>query len=76
MPLSLEADARSSLSSSDVRRMWHFVVSAPLTYSWLIALLITTIVQHTIPVQRLNSLLRRESTNLHHPGAGSTSPRP
>jgi hypothetical protein len=49
-----------------VKRVWHFVASAPLTYSWLVALLITTIVQHTIPVGRLHALLQKESTNLHH----------
>jgi hypothetical protein len=49
-----------------VRKVWHFVASAPLTYSWLVALLITTVVQHTMPVRRLHSLLQKESTNLHH----------
>jgi hypothetical protein len=42
------------------------VKSAPLTYSWLALLLVTTIIQHSIPVRRLYALLQKESTNLHH----------
>jgi Rhomboid-like protein len=40
--------------------------TAPLTYSWLVVLLITTIIQHSIRAQRLHALLQKESTNLHH----------
>ena len=40
--------------------------SAPLTYSWLALLLVTTIVQHSIPLRRLHALLQKDSTNLHH----------
>ena len=54
------------LSSSDVKTVWRYVKSAPLTYSWLVLLLITTIGQHIIPARRLHALLRKESTNLHH----------
>jgi hypothetical protein len=42
------------------------VKSAPLTYSWLALLLVTTIVQHSIPLRRLHALLQKDSTNLHH----------
>jgi hypothetical protein len=42
------------------------VRSAPLTYSWLVVLLITTLLQHALPLRRLHSLLQKESTNLHH----------
>jgi hypothetical protein len=49
-----------------VKRVWLYVATAPLTYSWLVALLITTIVQRTMPVRRLHALLQKESTNLHH----------
>jgi hypothetical protein len=40
--------------------------SAPLTYSWLVLLLMTTIIQHSVPAHRLHALLQKESTNLHH----------
>ena len=46
--------------------VWRYVRSAPLTYSWLVVLLITTMIQHAIPARRLHALLRKESTNLHH----------
>jgi hypothetical protein len=49
-----------------VTTVWRYVKSAPLTYSWLVVLLITTIIQHTISPHRLHALLRKESTNLHH----------
>ena len=54
------------LSSSDVMRVWRYVKTAPLTYSWLVVLLITTIVQRSIPAHRLHELLQKESTNLRH----------
>ncbi len=44
---------------------WNFVHSAPLTYLWLVVLLITTIVQHVIG-RRLHTVLVDQSTNLHH----------
>ena len=43
-----------------------YVKRAPLTYSWLVLLAITTLVQHAIPLRRLHALLQKESTNLHH----------
>ena len=46
--------------------VWRYVKSAPLTYTWLVVLLITTIIQHTIPARHLHALLQKESTNLHH----------
>jgi len=49
-----------------VTSVWRYVKRAPLTYSWLVLLLITTIVQHSIPAHRLQALLQKESTNLHH----------
>jgi len=49
-----------------VERVWRYVKSAPLTYSWLALLLVTTIVQHSIPLRRLHALLQKDSTNLHH----------
>lgn len=56
----------SSLSSSSVTKVWRYVRRAPLTYSWLFLLLATTIIQHTMSVERLHRLLRRDSTNLRH----------
>jgi hypothetical protein len=49
-----------------VTKAWRYVRSAPLTYSWLLVLLATTIIQHSIAVDRLHRLLRKDSTNLHH----------
>ena len=52
-----------------VQTVWRYVRSAPLTYSWLVVLLITTIIQHTIPARHLHALLQKDSTNLHHLGS-------
>ena len=49
-----------------MQRVWGYIKTAPLTYSWLVVLLLTTIVQRTIPAHRLHQLLQKESTNLHH----------
>lgn len=49
-----------------VTSVWRYVKSAPLTYTWLVTLLVTTVIQHTIPVSHLQRLLQKESTNLHH----------
>jgi hypothetical protein len=45
--------------------VWRFVRSAPLTYLWLIVLLITTIIQRNVSRQELRSLLVHQSTNIH-----------
>jgi len=47
-------------------QVWAWVRSAPLTYAWLVVLLVTTLLQHALPLRRLHSLLQKESTNLHH----------
>jgi hypothetical protein len=44
---------------------WRFVRSAPLTYLWLIVLLVTTIIQHSLTRQELHTLLVQQSTNIH-----------
>jgi len=49
--------------------VWRYVKSAPVTYGWLVVLLITTIIQHSIPARHLQALLQKESTNLHHLGS-------
>jgi hypothetical protein len=49
-----------------VETVWRYVKSAPLTYTWLGVLLVTTIIQHSIPTRHLLALLQKESTNLHH----------
>jgi rhomboid family protein len=48
--------------------VWHFVSGAPLTYGWLFALLITTIIQHQLPGRQLRSVLLHRSTNIHELG--------
>jgi hypothetical protein len=49
-----------------VQTVWRYVKTAPLTYTWLAVLLITTIIQHAIPARHLRALLQKDSTNLHH----------
>lgn len=46
------------------RTVWYFVSNAPLTYSWLIALTITTIVQHQLTGQQLHVVLLHRYTNI------------
>jgi hypothetical protein len=46
--------------------VWRFVRSAPLTYVWLIVLLITTIIQHHLSRRELHAVLIHGSTNIHH----------
>jgi Rhomboid-like protein len=46
--------------------VWRFVRSAPLTYLWLVVLLITTIIQHSLNRRELRAVLIHGSTNIHH----------
>jgi len=46
--------------------VWRFVSSAPLTYVWLVVLLITTIIQHNLSGPELRAELIHGSTNIHH----------
>jgi rhomboid family protein len=46
--------------------VWQFVSSAPLTYGWLVVLLITTIIQRHLTRRELRSVLVHGSTNIHH----------
>jgi tRNA(Arg) A34 adenosine deaminase TadA len=54
----------------NVTRAWgralSFVRSAPLTYAWLVVLMATTLVQHSLSERLLRRLLQSTSTNLHH----------
>ena len=54
----------------NVKRAWDqmrsYVRSAPLTYTWLVVLLATTLVQHSLTARTLRTLLQSTSTNLHH----------
>lgn len=45
---------------------WRFVRSAPLTYLWLVVLLITTIIQRQLGRRELQYVLVHYSTNLRH----------
>ena len=45
--------------------VWQYVSSAPLTYTWLIALTITTIVQHVLTGPQLHVVLLHRYTNIH-----------
>ena len=46
--------------------VWRYVKTAPMTYTWLVVLLVTTIIQHSMPARHIRALLQKESTNLHH----------
>ncbi len=48
--------------------MWHFVSTAPLTYTWLVVLMITTIIQNQLAGRQLHSVLLHRSTNISHLG--------
>ncbi|HTX94917.1 MAG TPA: rhomboid-like protein [Mycobacterium sp.] len=43
----------------------HYVSGAPLTYGWLLVLVITTIIQRHLPRRELHSMLLHHSTNIH-----------
>ena len=46
---------------------WHFVLSAPLTYSWLAALLVTTLARRfVLTTHETHTVLIEGSTNIHH----------
>lgn len=45
---------------------WRFVRGAPLTYLWLVVLLVTTIIQHELHGRQLRALLLHRSTNINH----------
>ncbi len=47
-------------------RLRRFVLSAPFTFSWLMVLLITTVIQHSLSQHALHRFLQARSTNLHH----------
>lgn len=60
--------ARASISvraRALVRAVWHYVISAPLTYGWLLALAITTIAQNMLTGRQLHSILLHRYTNIH-----------
>lgn len=48
--------------------VWHFVSGAPLTYTWLVVLTITTIIQNSLTGQQLHSVLLERSTNISELG--------
>lgn len=51
-----------------VRAVWHYVISAPLTYGWLLVLAITTIIQNQLTGRQLHTVLLHRSTNISHLG--------
>ena len=60
---------RSASASARLRSLvlaaWHYVITAPLTYGWLVALAVTTIVQHLLTGHQLHSILLHRYTNIH-----------
>lgn len=48
------------------RRLWTEFRGSPLTYVWLVILLVTTVVQHVLTPRELDHVLGARSTNLHH----------
>jgi hypothetical protein len=49
-----------------MRYLLRYVASAPLTFSWLLVLLVTTVIQHSLTHHQLQEVLLDGSTNLHH----------
>jgi len=45
---------------------WRFVLSAPLTYLWLIVLAVSTLYQRFAPRRELHHWLMHDSTNIRH----------
>ena len=56
----------SRLWRSAIAGIWREITSAPGTYAWLVVLLGTTILQHSMTADELTSVLGERSTNLHH----------
>jgi Rhomboid-like protein len=46
--------------------VWRYVSSAPLTYVWLIVLLVTTIIQRHLTRREFHVVVLDGSTNIHH----------
>ncbi|MGB3697888.1 MAG: rhomboid-like protein [Gordonia sp. (in: high G+C Gram-positive bacteria)] len=44
----------------------RWIRSAPITYSWLVVLLVTTVVQHRVSPRRLERILGHRSTNIEN----------
>lgn len=53
-------------SSGKLTALWRFVRGAPLTYLWLITLLITSVMARHLTRYQLHALLVRDSTNIYH----------
>jgi hypothetical protein len=51
--------------NSWLRAVWRFVSGAPLTYLWLILLLITTRIARHLPSRKLHVITVHDSTNIH-----------
>ena len=47
-------------------RCGNFVSRAPLTYTWLTVLLVTTIVQRNLTKRQYHAIVLDGSTNIHH----------
>ncbi|WP_136245978.1 rhomboid-like protein [Mycobacterium intracellulare] len=62
-PASVRARVRSMTLA-----VWHFVSTAPLTYGWLLVLMVTTIIQNHLTGRQLHSVLLHRSTNIHELG--------
>ncbi|WP_421845849.1 rhomboid-like protein [Mycobacterium sp.] len=48
--------------------VWHFVSGAPLTYTWLVVLTITTAIQNQLAGHKLHTVLLHRSTNIYELG--------
>lgn len=58
------ANRRSERMRGRAAAAWRYVRTAPWTFSWLALLLVTTIVQHAVPLDDLKIILGERSTNL------------
>ena len=48
--------------------VWHFITGAPLTYTWLVALMVTTAIQNHLTGRKLHTVLLHRSTNIYELG--------
>lgn len=62
----MQPEVVAALKRSWPRVLTHLVGTAPVTFSWLTLLFMTTAVQHFLPRLHLRELLHQNSTNLHH----------
>jgi len=59
-------DDPNSVYAAPVHKVGRFISGAPLTFTWLLALLVTSLIQHSLSDEQRHRVLLHRSTNLHH----------